>query len=534
MNFDYIIIGAGSAGCVLANRLSANPENSVLLLEAGGKDISPLIHIPAGWAANFNNPKVDWGYETEPEPHLNNRKVFWPRGKVLGGSSSINGMIYIRGVPYDYDQWGQKGNQGWSWDEVLPYFLKSEDQQHGKSKDELHGKGGELRVEDTRMEMPLQEAFVDAAVQAGLPPNSDFNGPEQEGAGHYQFTQRKGRRWSTSVAFLNQIKNRKNLHIVTKAMTTKINLEGKSAVSVSYIRGGREETVFVNKEVLSCSGSINSPQLLELSGIGSPDVLKKNGVEVKHVLPGVGENLQDHLYTPIIYHCSKPATINMDVQGIRLVPTVLKYLLFRRGPLTFGSAPVGAFAFTRKDIEAPDVQIHFASGATNFQPGKKGVEAMKFHAMTGVVNQSRPESRGHIHIGSSNPGDYPKIHANYLDHEVDQQTMLDGIKLLQKIFESPALDGYRGERLSPEKSVSTDDEIMAHIREHATTVFHPVGTCKMGQDEMAVVDNELKVRGLEKLRVVDASIMPTLISGNTNAAVIMIAEKVADQILKKS
>lgn len=532
MNFDYIIVGAGSAGCVLANRLSENPDNSVLLLEAGGRDISPFIHIPAGWATNFNNPKVDWGYNTEPEPHLNNRQIFWPRGKVLGGSSSINGMVYIRGVPYDYDQWSQKGNRGWSWDEVLPYFKKSEDQQHGA--DDQHGSKGELRVEDGRMDMPILKSFVEAGRQAGLPANSDFNGPQQEGAGYYQVTQKQGRRWSTSVAFLNKIKSRKNLHIITGALTSKINLDGQQASGITYKRGEKEEFAGVNKEIILCAGAINSPQLLELSGIGAPEVIKKAGVEVMHALPGVGENLQDHLMSKLVYRCKKPATINLDVQGLRLIPTVLKYLLFRRGPLTFGSAPVGAFGYTRQDIEAPDIQIHFASGATNFQPGQKGITAMKFHAISGVANQSRPESRGHIHLRSSDPRQHPLINANYLDHETDQKTLLDGMRLLQRIFESPALDEYRGERLFPNPSVETDEELMAYIREDASTVFHPVGTCKMGSDSLAVVDDQLKVHGLGKLRVADASIMPSLVSGNTNAAVIMIAEKAANLILNTS
>ncbi|MDH5736760.1 MAG: choline dehydrogenase [Gammaproteobacteria bacterium] len=532
MNFDYIIIGAGSAGCVLANRLSENPDHSVLLLEAGGRDISPMIHIPAGWAANFNNPKVDWGYNTEPEPHLKNRQIYWPRGKVLGGSSSINGMIYIRGVPYDYDQWAQKGNSGWSWSEVLPYFRRSEDQQHGETT--LHGKGGRLRVEDVRMDMPLQQAFVDAAVEAGLPRNNDFNGETQEGAGYYQFTQKNGRRWSTSVGYLNDIKKRKNLRIVTGALTSRIHLEDKVARQITYKRGDKEETVTANREILLCGGAVNSPQLLELSGIGSPEILARAGIEVRHALPGVGENLQDHLYSKFVYMCTLPATINMDVQGIRLIPTVLKYLFFRRGPLTFGSAPVGAFAYTRNDIEAPDIQIHFASGATNFQPGKKGIEAMKFHAMTGVVNQSRPESRGHIHIRSANPGEHPEILANYLDHETDRETLVKGMRLLQQIFESPSLDAYRGNRLMPGEHVVTDSDLLDYIREDATTVFHPVGTCKMGSDTMAVVNDKLQVQGLRNLRIVDASIMPTLVSGNTNAAVIMVAEKAADMILGKT
>ena len=527
MNYDYIIVGAGSAGCVLANRLSAHSGDRVLLLEAGGGDLNPMLHVPAGWAANFKNPKVDWGYSTEPEPELDNREIYWPRGKVLGGSSAINGMIYIRGVPLDYDSWAQAGNQGWSWDEVLPYFKKAENQARGA--DEFHGDTGPQAVQDVRDKRPIQQAFIDALVEQGLPRSDDFNDGDQFGAGYYQFTQYSGRRYSTSTAYLRPAKSRNNLTVETHALVSRIGFDGERASTVHYNRRGVPQSATAAKEIVLCGGAINSPQLLELSGIGDAELLKKHGISVQKHLPGVGENLQDHLLTAMVYGCPDADSINREVTGWRLATAAMKWFFLRDGPLTTGSAPVGGFFYTRAGLAAPDVQLHFASGATLYNEDGK-IQPTKYPAMTAVVNQNRPESRGSLHIRSSSPADYPIIRANYLSADVDRQTLLDALKFLQKVFESKALDGFRLERISPEPGEEGEQALLAHIRRSASTTYHPVGTCRMGSDPMAVVDDQLRVHGVPGLRIADASIMPLLVSGNTNAAAIMIGEKAADLI----
>lgn len=538
MNFDYIIVGAGSAGCVLANRLTEQGDKNVLLLEAGGRDRSPLIHIPAGWAANFKNPNVDWGYSTEPEKELADRSIYWPRGKVLGGSSAINGMVYVRGAPLDYDSWAQAGNRGWGWDEVLPYFKKAENWgRGGKGKQEeptedAHGRDGPLSVQDVRDRRRVQDAFVDALVEAGLPRSDDFNAGEQLGAGHYQFTQVNGRRHSTATAYLKPARRRKNLTIETNAQVQRIGFSNdhKRAESVEYLQRGKVHRAHASNHVILCGGAINSPQLLELSGVGQTDRLKKLGIAAVHELPGVGENLQDHLLVPMVYGCPDNVSINREVEGWRLLPTALKWLLLRRGSLTTGSAPVGGFFYTRADLEAPDVQLHFASGSTLYNEAGK-IRPTPEAGMTAVVNQSRPLSRGHLHIRSSDPAQYPAIHANYLSEELDRTTLLAAVKFMSLVFESDALAPYRLERMSPTPGATSDEELMEHIRQTASTVYHPVGTCKMGSDAQAVVDDRLRVHGIDGLMVADASIMPLLVSGNTNAASIMIAEKAADFLL---
>ena len=527
MNFDYIIVGAGSAGCVLANRLSAQSSNRVLLLEAGGGDLNPLLHIPAGWAANFRNPKVDWGYMTQPEPELDDREIYWPRGKVLGGSSAINGMIYIRGVPLDYDNWAQAGNRGWGWEDVLPYFKKAEHQVRGAS--DTHGSDGPLAVQEVRDVRKIQHAFIDALVEQGMPRTDDFNDGDQFGSGHYQFTQKNGRRHSTATAYLRPIRRRPNLRVVTHALAQRIGFENKRATSIDYLERGKLQTAYASKQIILCGGAINSPQLLELSGVGQATHLRSLGIDIVHDLPGVGENLQDHLLVPVIYGCPPDESINREVSGLRLVSAAIKWLFLRDGPLTTGSAPVGGFFYTREGLDAPDVQLHFASGATLYNEAGK-IMPTEYPAMTAVVNQNRPESRGQQHIQSNNPGDYPRIQPNYLSAELDRTTLLDAVRFLLRIFESHALNGYRLDRISPTPETVRDEELLAHIRATANTTYHPVGTCKMGSDNQAVVDDRLRVHGVSGLMVADASVMPLLVSGNTNAAAIMIGEKAADLI----
>ncbi len=524
-NYDYIIVGAGSAGCVLANRLSANPDIRVCLLEAGGSNRSPLLHVPAGWAATFKNPKFDWSYETEPEPELDGRQIYWPRGKALGGSSAINGMIYVRGVPVDFAAWEQAGAKGWSWEEVLPYYKKAEQQQ--VHHDPMHGTDGPLHVQDVRDKRPMDDAFIDAMEQAGIPRNPDFNGAEQEGCGYYQFTQQNGRRWSTASAYLTPARSRSNLTIITHALAQRIVFEGKRATGVEILRRGQRQTLNAAHVVLS-GGAIASPQLLEVSGIGDAQRLGDLGIDVVHHAPDVGEHLQDHLLCKVVYGTAPELSINREVQGLRLIPTALRWFFLRQGPLTTGSAPVGAFCHTREGLEAPDVQIHFASGGTLYNNAGK-IQALKHPAVTAVVNQSRPESRGSIHIRSADINAAPAIHANYLSAQLDKDTLLKGIRILLNIFKQSDLQPYLTGRLSPglDVNLDNDEELLAYIRQEANTVYHPTSTCSIGK----VVDEHLNVMGVSGLSVIDASVMPYVVSGNTNAATIMLAEKGADHLL---
>jgi choline dehydrogenase len=519
--YDYVIVGAGSAGCVLANRLSADPDKRTLLIEAGGGNSNPMLHIPAGWASNFRNPKVDWGYNTQPEPGLNDRSIYWPRGKVLGGSSAINGMIYIRGVPLDFDRWAQSGAIGWSFDEVLPYFRKAEAQQHGD--DEFHGADGPLYVEDVRDKRAPMDAFVDGMVELGVPRNPDFNGGDQAGCGYYQFNQHTGRRWSTATAYLDPVKSRSNLEIITHTLVHRVLFKDKTVTGLEVQRSGSAVETINARQVILCGGSINSPQILELSGIGDGELLRGLGIDVVHDLPAVGENLQDHAFTKAVYGTHAEQSINREVQGWRLLPTALKWFFLRRGPLTTGSAPVGGFWYTREGLDAPDIQIHFASGATLYNEHGR-IRPMPIPAMTAVVNQSRPESVGCIHIDGQDPGRAPVIQANYLQSEVDQQTLIKGLRLIIEIFETGAMREFVTGRLTPDVDVDSDAELLEYIRGDATTVYHPTSTCRIG----SVVDELLRVRGVSGLRVADASVMPYVVSGNTNAATIMIAEKAAD------
>lgn len=522
--YDYVIVGAGSAGCVLANRLSANPEKRTLLIEAGGNDGNPMLHIPAGWATNFHNPKVDWGYNTQTEPGLNNRSIYWPRGKVLGGSNAINGMIYIRGVALDFERWAQSGAAGWGYDEVLPYFRKAEAQQ--RVDDEFHGQDGPLYVEDVRDKRAPMEAFVEGMVELGIPRNADFNGNQQAGCGYYQFTQHSGRRWSTATAYLDPVKSRANLDVITRTLVHRVLFEDKIVSGLEVQRSGSAPETVSARHVILCAGSINSPQLLELSGVGNGDLLQRLGIDVVHDLPEVGENLQDHVLAKTVYGTHPGQSINREVQGWRLLPTALKWLFLRRGPLTTGSAPVGGFWYSRDGLEAPDLQIHFASGATLYSEEGR-IRPMRIAAMTAVVNQSRPESVGTIHIEGRDPRRPPLIQANYLQCDVDRETLILGLRLIIGVFESEAMRGLVTGRLAPDVDVKIDDALLEYIRNDATTAFHPTSTCRIG----SVVDANLRVRGVSGLSVADASVMPYLVSGNTNAATIMIAEKAADLLM---
>jgi choline dehydrogenase len=523
--FDFVIVGAGSAGCVLANRLSENPAFKVALLEAGGRDLNPWIHIPAGYFRTMFNPAVTWTYGSGPEPHLDNRVVPWPRGRVLGGSSSINGLLYVRGQHQDYDTWRQLGCAGWSFADVLPYFKRAEDQERGG--DELHGKGGPLGVSDVRMSNPLCEAYIEACVAAGIPRTRDFNGPSQEGAGYYQLTNRNGRRCSAAVAYLNPARRRPNLTIITNAEASGLDLEGRRVTGVRYRTDRGERTVRVRREVILSAGAIGSPQIMQVSGIGPPEVLGAAGVPVKHALEGVGANLQDHFQVRFVYECALPASLN-DVWHSRWLQmrTGLEYATRRSGILTIGAGVAGAFTRSRPEIDLPDIQLHVIPLSAE----KPGESLHTFSGMTVSVCQLRPESRGTLAVKSADSRQQPAIVSNYLATETDKRVMLDGMKLMRRIAaQRPFASVVKGEFL-PGPKATADQDLMAYMREKGTTIFHPVGTCKMGTDPMAVVDPRLRVRGLENLRVADGAIMPTVVSGNTNAPIIMIGEKAADMI----
>src|SRR4051794_13539891 len=525
--FDYVIVGAGSAGCVLANRLSADGKHSVLLLEAGPKDSNLWIHVPLGYGKLFKEKTVNWMYQTEPEPGLNGRQVFQPRGKVLGGSSSINGLLYVRGQHEDYDRWRQRGNAGWGYDDVLPYFKKAENQQRGA--DKYHGTDGPLPVSDWRHADPLSEAFVVAAAEAGIPTNPDFNGATQEGAGFFQTTTRRGRRASSAFSYLRPAKNRRNLHIETSALAQRILFEGRRARAVEYKQEGRVRAARARKEVLVSSGAYNSPQLLQLSGVGPADLLRTHGIEIVLDAQGVGHDLQDHMQVRIVTRCTQKITLNDTINNpVSRVMAGVRYALTRSGPLTIAAGTSGAFFKTNPRLASPDIQIHFIPFSTD----KMGEKLHPFSGFTASVCQLRPESRGSLRIKSADPNVAPEIRINYLATETDRRAFIDGIQILRRILAAPSLKAYCVEEVYPGAKATSDEDLLAYCRQTGGTVYHPTSTCRMGNDPLAVVDQRLKVRGIEGLRVVDASIMPDLMSGNTNAPTIMIAEKASDMILE--
>jgi choline dehydrogenase len=524
--FDYVIVGAGSAGCVLANRLSADPKVTVALLEAGPRDLNPWIHIPAGYYRNILNPSITWQFGCGPEPHLGNRMVNWPRGRVLGGTSAINGLLYVRGQAADFNHWRQLGNVGWSFEDCLPFFKRAENQERGA--DALHGAGGPLGVSDVRMENQVCEAFRLAAIAAGVPPTTDFNGAHQEGVGYYQLTNQKGRRSSTAVAYLNPIKQRHNLSVITGAAAERVVLNGRTATGVDYTRNGLQLQARARREVILSGGAIGSPQLLQVSGIGPAAVLKAAGVDVVHDLAGVGENLQDHYQARMMYEMSAQGSLN-DVWHSRWLQFTagLNYVFRRQGILTIGAGVVGAFTKSTPDLDEPDIQFHFIP-LSGDGPGKG------LHTYPGVivsVCQLRPESRGHIRITGPKADAKPEIIANYLAAEIDRRVLLAAMHQGRNIVQHSPFKELMVKEHAPGLQAQTDADLMQFARDKGTTIFHPCGTAKMGSDAQAVVDARLRVHGIANLRVVDASVMPTMTSGNTNAPTIMIAEKASTMIM---
>jgi choline dehydrogenase len=529
--FDYIVTGAGSAGCAVAARLSESGRHRVLLLEAGPPDRNPWIHIPMGFSRLFADPSVNWMYQSEPEPELGGRALYQPRGKVLGGTSSINGMVYMRGNAADYDEWRQRGCTGWDYDSVLPFFRKAENQQRGAN--EFHGVGGPLTVSDQPRRFELADAVVAAAIESGLPPNADFNGARQEGAGYFQSTTGKSRRWSTATAYLKPARGRGNLTVRSNAHATKILIENNAATGVSFVSEGVTRMANARAEVIVCGGVFNSPQLLQLSGIGPAELLRQHGIDVIHDSPAVGAHLQDHFYVRLAYRCTKPITMNELANSLpRKIVAMARYMVFKDGPLAANGVTAGAFGRSEPRLERPDLQFNFSP----FSYASRGPAGAVAHAFPGFSLSAvhlRPDARGTVHLKSPDPLAPPSIQFNFLRTRHDIQALTTGMRMARGFTKQPSLAPYVAEEIVPGPTINTDAEFEANIRVNALSNLHPVGTCRMGPEPTdSVVDPRLRVHGVGRLRVVDAAIMPTVPAGNTNAPTIMIAEKAAAMILE--